>query len=270
MFCITFDNFGCGSQLGPCPFPEIVPTVEWEHYNEIGLHVGHPRILQLLRQLHIRTTYFAEGYAAVLHPQEMKRWCDEGHEIALHGWKHEMWTKLPSEQKEDELVTLAIAAMRDLLDEAPLGFRPPGMRINPWTDEVLSRHGIQYIAQITESRKDPRFAKLGIDYSDEEQDILITRRKILVCSERRIDGDLISPAFGGFFGDCTAEEAYDIFCKMARDHEEATPDKAWTFIIHPHISGNRAWPGLEKFLRRLHANFGEGAFKMAREVVQVG
>ena len=268
MLCITFDNFGCGSgKFPPCPFPEKVPPSEWDNYNEIGLSLGHPRILHLLKQLNIRTSYFAEGYSAVLHPEEMKRWRDEGHEIALHAWQHEMWTNLPSEEKEEELVSLGVAAVKDLLGEAPVGFRPPGLRINPWTDDVMERHGIQYIAQIIESVKDPRFEKLGIKYADEEQELIISRGKILVCSERQIDGDLIDPSYGGFFDGMSAEDAYDVYYNMAAEHEKSTPEEPWTIVIHPHISGNRAWSGLEKFLRRLHGEFGEGVFKTAREAI---
>ena len=268
MFCMTFDNFGCGSDpMPPCPFPDRVPVSEWNNYNRIGLELGHPRILQLLKHLNIKTTYFAEGYSAVLHPTEMKRWHDEGHEIALHGWKHEMWTNLPSEEREEELVSLGVAVMTDLLGEAPVGFRPPGMRINAWTDDVMERHGIQYIGQILESAKDPRFEKLGIKYADEEQDLLISRGKILPCSERRIDGDLIDPAYGGFFEGVSGEEAYEVYFDMAAKHERSTPEEAWVMIIHPHISGSRSWSGLEKFLRGLHAEFGEGAFRTAREAV---
>lgn len=269
MLCITFDNFGCGSTLPGCPFPETIPAEEWSQYNEIGLKLGHPRILQLLEQLKIPTTYFAEGYSAVLHPKEMKRWRDAGHEIALHGWKHEMWTGLASQEREEELVALSVAAMKDLLGEAPLGFRPPGMKINAWTDDVLERHGIRYVGQILqrEQKQDERFAKIGITYSKESSDLVVSRLKVLPCSDRLIDGDLISPKAGGFFGSLSSEEAYARFFDMAVKHESETPERPWAFIVHPHISGSRAWAGFEDFIRKLHAKFGIGAFKKARDVV---
>lgn len=270
MLCITFDNFGCGSgKLPPCPFPDVVPSSEWDNYNEIGLTLGHPRILHLLEQLKIQTTYFAEGYSAVLHPDAMKRWRDAGHEIALHGWKHEMWTSLPSQEREDELVGLSVAAMKDLLGAAPLGFRPPGMRINRWTDAVLEKHGIKYVGQILKPEQDhaERFARLGIKYSKPAGDLVISKLKILRCSDQLIDGDLIDPRHGGFFGSLSDEEAYGRFFDMAVSHERATPRIPWTFIVHPHISGSRSWSGFENFMRKLHAEFGASVFKKAQEAV---
>ena len=270
MLCITFDNFGCGSgKLPPCPFPDLVPEVEWDHYNEIGLTLGHPRILQLLRQLAIPTTFFAEGYSAVLHPDEVKRWRNEGHEIALHGWKHETWSTISSAAAEDELVGLAVSAMGELLGQQPLGFRPPGLQINAWTDEVMERHGIRYIAQATGPTADPRFAALGIR-AQEERPHHLTRLPLLPCSARLIDGDLLAPAHGGLFGQLDAQAAYEAFFDMALQHESATTQEPWVFIVHPFISGNRAWPGLEKFLRRLHAEFGSGAFRTGRQIALDG
>jgi hypothetical protein len=270
VICITFDNFGCGSgKLPPCPFPDVVPAAEWDNYNEIGLSLGHPRILNLLERLDIRATYFAEGYSAVLHPEEMKRWHDAGHEIALHGWKHEIWATVPSKEREEELVSLAVAAVKNLLGEMPLGFRPPGLKINSWTDDVLEKYGIQYVGQTLEKGQDQseRLARLGIAYPKQETERVISRLKVLPCSDRLIDGDLISPRHGGFFGLLSAEEAYLRFFEMAVEHESQTPEKPWVFIVHPHISGSRAWLGYEDFMRKLHAEFGAGAFRMAREVV---
>ena len=250
MICITFDNFGCGSgKLPPCPFPDVVPASEWENYNEIGLTLGHPRILGLLRQLRIKATFFAEGYAAVIHPQEVQRWHDEGHEIALHGWKHETWSGLACEADEDRLVRLSVAAMHELLGESPVGFRPPGLQINRWTDDVMHRNGIKYIAHATQPMQ--------------------TRLPLLPCSPQLIDAALIAPASGGLFGTLDADTAYNQFYDLALDHERTTPEQPWVLVIHPLVSGNRGWSGLEKFLRKLRAQFTPDVFKTGREVALV-
>jgi hypothetical protein len=266
MLCITFDNFGCGSgKLPACPFPDVVPVEEWNNYNELGLKLGHPRILNLLERLDIRTTFFAEGYSAVLHPEEMLRWRDQGHEIALHGWKHETWSDVASERKEDQLVQLAVAAVEALLGEPPVGFRPPGLRINYWTDAVMRRHGIRYIAQSTQTSLDRRFAAFGVD-SPENVDLVVSRGNLLPCNPQLIDGLLISPAYGGLLGRLDAQSAYDEFFRMAVEHERLDVNQPWVFTAHPMFSGNRAWSGFERFMRRLHSEFGSGGFRLAREL----
>jgi peptidoglycan/xylan/chitin deacetylase (PgdA/CDA1 family) len=265
VLCITFDNFGLAAQLPPCPFPDIVPSEEWALYNEIGLSLGHPRLLNLLGQLQIPTTYFAEGFSAVLHPTELKRWQDAGHEIALHGWKHEMWGNLPSREREEELIALSVASMRDVLGAGPLGFRPPGLKINPWSDDLLEKYGIRYVSQALDRAPEyeDKFAPIGITYTKQSSPIVISRLKVLDTRDTLIDAALVSPEFGGLFGTLDDDAAYETFYNLAVEHELMRPDKPWVFIIHPFISGNRSWFGCSRFLRRLHAQFGSGAFRTA-------
>lgn len=263
MICLTFDNFGCIAQLPPCPFPDVIPADEWDAYNRLGMELGHPRILMLLRQLGVRATFFAEGYAAIRHPTEVLRWHHAGHEIGLHGWKHEEWYALPNAQEEDHLVDLAVTAMTDLLGERPLGFRPPGLRINPWTDDVLERHGIRYVGMDPAPRPDPRMAALGRKLPTEA--VARTRHALLPCSGDLIDGDLLAPSHGGIFGSLDAQAAFDRYRDMALAHEARSPDEPWVFIAHPFISGNRGWFGFERLLRQLVSELGPRAFVTAKE-----
>jgi len=278
MLCLTFDNFGCGAEYGfgqgklpPCKFPELVPASEWGSYNDIGLTLGQPRILNVLKQLDIRTTFFAEGYAAVIHPNEMKRWADEGHEIAMHGWKHEMWANLKSREQEERLVSLSVAAMTELLGQGPIGIRPPGFKINPWTDAVLEKNGIQYVSTVAarEAGFADRLAKIGVTYADDSKDVVVSHLKILPCHDDLTDAGAIGPAGGGLglYGyEVTAEQAYEQFYQSAVEHEESTPNEPWVFTAHPFVSGNRAWTAFDRFLRRLRERFPAGSFRTGRQI----
>jgi peptidoglycan/xylan/chitin deacetylase (PgdA/CDA1 family) len=276
MLCITFDNFGCGADFGhgqgkmpPQMRPDEVPVSEWDNVNEIGLTVGQPRMLALLERLQIPTTFYAEGYSAVLHPVEMRRWVDQGHEIALHGWKHETWANVSSKECEENLVSLGMAAMTELLgDQAPVGFRPPGFMINPWTEDILEKHGIKYISVVGKRDQGHTDAldKLGIKYADSGAQVPITRLKRSLCNDYLTDAFLVSPEHGGLVGTADDEAGYGIAYESALAHERATPNEPWVFVAHPMISGNRAWFGFKKFMTRLHAEFGSANFRTIREV----
>jgi peptidoglycan-N-acetylglucosamine deacetylase len=279
MLCITFDNFGCAAEYGfgqgklpPCKFPELVPPTEWDRYNEIGLTLGQPRMLDVLKQLDIKTTFFAEGYAAVLHPTEMKRWTDAGHEIALHGWKHEMWANLTSREQEERLVSLSVAAMTELLGYGPLGIRPPGFKINPWTDEVLKKNGIEYVSTVAsrEAGFADRLAKnIGVTYANDAKQVVASHLKILPCRDDLTDAGAIGPAYGGLglYGyEVTAEAAYEKFYQSAVEHEESKPNEPWVFTAHPFVSGNRAWGAFDRFLRRLRERFPSKTFQTGRQI----
>jgi peptidoglycan/xylan/chitin deacetylase (PgdA/CDA1 family) len=263
MLCITFDNFGsaAGDAL-PWPCPASIPASEWAAYNQIGLELGHPRILQLLDELQIRCTYFAEGYAALRYPDELLAWHAAGHEIAMHGWKHEMWTGIASREEEDRLIQLAVSSIRGLTGLAPVGFRPPGLAINPWTDELLATHGIRYVSLSLVGGSDAaRAPALGATAT------MPTRVAVLPTDPALIDGAVIHPRFGGIFGTLDATAAYEQLYLSALAHETARPDEPWVLVVHPFTSGNRAWFGFEQFMRRLALAFGPARFALAKDAV---
>ncbi|HIH2750623.1 polysaccharide deacetylase family protein [Burkholderia aenigmatica] len=259
MLCITFDNFGnaAGDSL-PWDCPADVPPVEWAAYNRIGLELGHPRILKLLDDLHIRCTYFAEGYAAVLHPDEMRRWHAAGHELAVHGWKHELWSGIASREEEDRLVGLAVKRIHAVTGEVPTGFRPPGLAINPWTDDVLAAHGIRYVSRFLPG------SGAGV-HGEDAKATVASRLDVLPTDPALIDGAVIHPRFGGIFGALDATAAYDKFHRLAVAHERTRPDEPWVLVVHPFTSGNRAWFGFEDFMRRLAGEFGASRFCLAKD-----
>jgi len=276
MLCMTFDNFGRGADFGhgqgklpPCLFPDQVPAAEWDRYNEFAITLGHPRILQLLSQLGVRTTFFAEGYAAEIHPDEMKQWSDGGHEIALHGWKHEMWSTIEDPVHEDELISMASGAVEKVTGRKPVGFRPSGLKIGPNTDVILTRHGIRYVSQVSQ-RTAEHAAMLEKAGETAKEAQIATSLPLLPCSDEMTDVFRIDPAHGGIFGSTDDIAAYDRLYEEAFAHESVRPSEPWVFIAHPFCSGNRGWHGFARFMRRLTAEFGPGAFKTGAEVTLGG
>ncbi|MEZ0168420.1 polysaccharide deacetylase [Microvirga sp. TS319] len=93
---------------------------------EYGNRVGIPRILNLLSRTGVPATFFVPAVSALLHPDEQRRVVQEGHEIGLHGWIHELNTKVPPEAERDLHFRAA-----DTLEKVT-GVRPVGMRTPSW------------------------------------------------------------------------------------------------------------------------------------------
>ena len=55
---------------------------------EYGARVGLPRVLALLDQYGIKSTFFVPGIVAEMHPELVQRLHAEGHEIGHHGYTH--------------------------------------------------------------------------------------------------------------------------------------------------------------------------------------
>jgi peptidoglycan/xylan/chitin deacetylase (PgdA/CDA1 family) len=110
---------------------------------EFGSRVGARRILALLAERGIPATFFMPAVSALLHPEEVRRYVAEGHEVGLHGWIHERNMVLEPADERD----LALRAV-DVLEKAT-GVRPVGIRTPSWdfsaaTLAITRELGLEY------------------------------------------------------------------------------------------------------------------------------
>ena len=81
-----------------------------------------PRILRMLEEMEIRTTFFTPAWIAEQYPEVVKAIADAGHEIGYHGWMHEAYD---SYEKEVALMDKVDKIYLDLLGKIPVGNRGP-------------------------------------------------------------------------------------------------------------------------------------------------
>jgi peptidoglycan/xylan/chitin deacetylase (PgdA/CDA1 family) len=132
---VSFDNLGEAADLER-------GTAQPPIGDDPSVTVGLPRALEALAALDLRATFFVEGLNAELYPRALRDIAAAGHEVALHGWRHEVWDAL-SEAEEDELLGRGVAALSALGLEVE-GFRPPGGALGPRTLEALAAHGLRW------------------------------------------------------------------------------------------------------------------------------
>jgi peptidoglycan/xylan/chitin deacetylase (PgdA/CDA1 family) len=90
----------------------------------------------------LRATFFVEGLNAELYPDALRSLDAAGHEVALHGWRHEPWAGLDAE-RERELLERAVERFASL-GLRPVGFRPPGGGLTEATIPLLRELGFSY------------------------------------------------------------------------------------------------------------------------------
>jgi polysaccharide deacetylase family protein (PEP-CTERM system associated) len=97
-----------------------------------------------------RATFFVLGWVAERHPALIKRIAQEGHEIASHGYGHELiTTQTPDRFRED--VRRAKRTLEDLIGKRVLGYRAPSFSIADqtlWALSVLVEEGYLYDSSI--------------------------------------------------------------------------------------------------------------------------
>jgi peptidoglycan/xylan/chitin deacetylase (PgdA/CDA1 family) len=110
---------------------------------EYGARAAVPRILELLRRHDIRASFFVPAVVAMLHPDEQRQVVDEGHELAMHGWIHEMTSEL-TEAVERDLMQRAYETLAKIAGRRPVGVRVPSWDFSPSTLGLIRELGLLY------------------------------------------------------------------------------------------------------------------------------
>ncbi|RME40029.1 MAG: DUF3473 domain-containing protein, partial [Planctomycetota bacterium] len=108
------------------------------------------RILALLRRFDLRATFFALGKVCEKHPQLLPRIAAEGHEIATHGYGHEVLYRLSPERFRDDL-RRSLDLIGEQTGRRPIGYRAPQFSVTRrslWAGPVMAELGIRYSSSI--------------------------------------------------------------------------------------------------------------------------
>jgi len=108
------------------------------------------RLLDLLDEAKSHATFFVLGWVAERQPRLVRAIADRGHEIACHGYGHQMITRLSRSQFEAD-VRRAKAAVEDAAGTTVIGYRAPTfsvVRETLWSLEVLVETGFRYDSSI--------------------------------------------------------------------------------------------------------------------------
>jgi peptidoglycan/xylan/chitin deacetylase (PgdA/CDA1 family) len=137
LVCITFDfdamsGFISRGMTSPSPISR----------GEFG-PAAAPRILEMLRQHKVRSTWCIPGHTLETYPVQCKAVFDAGHEIAHHGWTHVPPAQLTREQEESGLAR-ANEAIKRLTGQYARGYRSPSWDLSPHSVELLLAHGFRY------------------------------------------------------------------------------------------------------------------------------
>jgi peptidoglycan/xylan/chitin deacetylase (PgdA/CDA1 family) len=115
-----------------------------------GPKIGVYRILGLLAEMEIVSTFFVPSWVAQRYPAAVEAIVAGGHELALHGHIHER-PDLLSEQAEIEVVEKSIEILTAMSGRAPIGHRAPGAEISLTTNRLLAERDVEYTSHHMDS-----------------------------------------------------------------------------------------------------------------------
>jgi len=121
----------------------------WDFF-ESRVERSTEKILHLLEAKRVKATFFVLGWVAERRPSLIRRLAECGHEIASHGYAHELITEqTPTMFRND--VRKAKQILEDLLGSAVHGYRAPSFTITQetkWAISILAEEGYTYDSSI--------------------------------------------------------------------------------------------------------------------------
>ena len=110
---------------------------------EFGARVGADRVLRLLRDFDIQSTWFMPGHTIDTFPEVCSRIVEAGHEVQHHGYAHEPLEGL-DRATEARYLAQGMEAIERLTGSPPVGYRSPSWNLNAHSPQLLADYGFQY------------------------------------------------------------------------------------------------------------------------------
>jgi len=148
---LTFDVDADSSVRGPYSGLADEPVARSK--GQFGPKVGLPRILDLLDKYLIKSTFFVPGWTAETYPESVKEIVRRGHEVGVHGYKHENLAQLNSKKDETEILRKSLDRLQTIVGQKPVGFRAPDWEFSPYTIENLLKFNFRYDSSLMDDEK---------------------------------------------------------------------------------------------------------------------
>jgi polysaccharide deacetylase family protein (PEP-CTERM system associated) len=138
-------------------FEKLIDRSAWDTLPSRVIESTH-RLLDLFDETESRATFFALGWIAERNPKLLRAIADRGHEIACHGYAHELVYQIGPDRFRSDL-RRARVAIEDATGCAVRGYRAPSYSITVaslWALPILVEEGFDFDSSIFPVRH-PRY-----------------------------------------------------------------------------------------------------------------
>lgn len=143
----------------------VIAREAWEQC-ELRVERNTMRLLEILEVHNARATFFVLGWVAEKCPRLVRAIAAMGHEVASHGYGHELIYSLgPGEFRADILRSKAY--LEDLTGNPVRGYRAPCFSITEWAVPILQEAGFDYDSSVVPTIAHDRYGRLNGMQADE-------------------------------------------------------------------------------------------------------
>ena len=130
-------------------FERYIRREDWDNYS-LRVEGNTKKILDLLDKFSVKATFFILGWVAERRPLVVKEIHERGHEIACHGYGHQLIYRIGHVNFRQD-VKKAKSLIEDICGVAVTGFRAPSNSITKkslWALDILIEEGFTYDSSI--------------------------------------------------------------------------------------------------------------------------
>jgi peptidoglycan-N-acetylglucosamine deacetylase len=123
---------------------------------ELVLKEGMPILLDIYRKFGIKSTFYFTGYMAEHFPDVVRMILADGHEVASHGYSHQVHEAFDVLSYNDQVSHLEKSKklLEDICGYEVVSFRAPALRVNSDTPKALAHTGFKIDSSVASQRFD--------------------------------------------------------------------------------------------------------------------
>jgi polysaccharide deacetylase family protein (PEP-CTERM system associated) len=210
-------------------FSKSIDRNEWDRY-ESRVERNTKILLAIFEEHGISATFFVLGWVAERYPDLVNDISIAGHEVACHGYSHELiYNQTPGRFREETIRAKKI--IEDIVQKPVIGYRAASFSINKdseWAVEILIEAGFKYDSSVFPVRHDrygvsnsPRFPyRIGSDSGHDLAEYPMTTIRVF--------GNNLPVSGGGYF------RLYPYwFTRLALSSVNRMEQQPFVFYLHP-------------------------------------
>jgi polysaccharide deacetylase family protein (PEP-CTERM system associated) len=177
----------------------VFPQSRWNSC-ELRVHKNMDALLDLFEQHNVRATFFVLGWLAERLPQVVRDIKTRGHEIASHGYGHNLCSDLSKDALHEDLYH-SKAILEDLTGDRVIGYRAPSFSITNDLIEALANLDFKYDSSYNDFSYNKRYGRPDRPLQESSSGALTTENGIfeIPLSNLKFGKYIIPWAGGGYF-----------------------------------------------------------------------
>lgn len=209
-------------------FAESIDQNDWDNH-PLRVENNTQKILDLCDEFHFKATFFTLGWVAERQPSLVEEIANRGHEVACHGYSHQLvYNQTPEIFREETIRAKEI--LEDIIQKPVLGYRAASYSITEksrWALDILAEAGFIYDSSIFPVRHD----RYGMPNTPEHPYVLKTPAGNSIVefplSTAKIMNYRLPIAGGGYF------RLYPYWMSRMGLKQINKEDKPFIFYLHP-------------------------------------